>query len=139
MRQILITVYILVSLIFTAQSQQENKYFRVDEFVKNYPQRINNQQDLDRFIEAVNKQFSSPTDKVRAAFYWISENISYNYKAVNDRSYRTKDITSLIQSGEALCSGYANLMEYFCKKFGVECVTIDGTGRSLYSDVVLNP
>ncbi|RTL60198.1 MAG: hypothetical protein EKK37_04985 [Sphingobacteriales bacterium] len=139
MKQTLIIIYIICSFAFTAQSQQENKYFKVDEFVKNYPQRINNQQDLDQFIDAVNKKFNSPTDKVRAAFYWISENISYNYKAVNDRSYRTKDITSLIQSGEALCSGYSNLMEYFCKKFGIECVTIDGTGRSLYSDVVLNP
>lgn len=128
-----------ISLAFTAFAQQENKYALVDAFVKNYPQKITNQEDLDKFIEAVNKKFTSPEEKVRTAFYWISENIGYNHKAVADRNYRAKDITSLIQSGEALCSGYANLMEYFCKKFGVECVTVDGTGRSLYSDIVLNP
>ena len=124
---------------FVAVAQQQNKYAPVDEFVKTYPKKINNQQDLYKFIEAVNKKFFSPEEKVRTAFYWISENIGYSHKAVNDRAYSSKDITSLIQSGEALCSGYANLMEYFCKKFGVECVTIDGTGRSLYSDIVLNP
>lgn len=134
-----ITTFILILPAVIAFSQQDNKYFKADEFVKNYPQKITNQQDLDRFIDAVNKQFSSPTDKVRTAFYWISENIGYSYKGATDRNYKAKDITALIQSGEALCSGYANLMEYFCKKFGVECVTIDGAGRSLYTDVVLNP
>lgn len=130
----------LFMLYFTdGYNQPVKSYEVVDVFVKNYPHKIKNQQGLDLFIEAVNKKFTTDVDRIRAAFYWISENIGYNYKAVNDSSIRQNNITSLIQSGQALCGGYANLMEYFCLKFGVECVTINGTGRSLYSDIVLNP
>ncbi|MBI2731661.1 MAG: hypothetical protein HYX40_13100 [Sphingobacteriales bacterium] len=139
MKKLVSFIITIFSIATVAFPKQGDHFLKADAFVKNYPHKINSQQDLDKFIDAVNKKFTAGEDKVRAAFYWISENISYNYKAVTDRTYRPKDITSLLQSGEALCSGYANLMEYFCKKFGIECVTIDGTGRSLYSDIVLDP
>lgn len=137
-KHLLLSIVVILFL-GSAAAGQNNLYARVDEFVKIYPVTINNQQDLDKFIDAVNKRFTADADKVRAAFYWISENISYNYQAVNDRTYRSKDITMLIQSGQALCSGYSNLMEYCCHKFGIDCVTINGTGRSLYTDIILDP
>lgn len=139
MKPLRVTFIFLLLAVMTF-AQQETKYASVDKFVKSYPKKINSQQDLDKLIDAVNKNFTSPADKVRAAFFWISENIGYDSKAANDNiSPVRNDITSLIQSGEALCSGYSTLMEYFCKKLNVECVTIHGSGRSLYTDIVLNP
>lgn len=132
-------VFLSFTLFATGFNQSVKKYTEADAFVKNYPAKVTNQAGLDIFIDAVNKKFTTDIDKVRAAFYWISENIGYNYKAVSDNSIRQNDITALIQSGKALCSGYSNLMEYFCRKFGIECITVNGTGRSLYSDIILNP
>ena len=139
MHQKLFLILLLLLCFSDGYNQLVKTYGVVDAFVKSYPQKIENQARLDLFIRAINQKFPGDIDKVRGAFYWISENITYNYKAVNDNSIRQNDITKLIQSGQALCSGYSNLMEYFCRKFGIECVTINGTGRSLYSDIILNP
>jgi transglutaminase/protease-like cytokinesis protein 3 len=135
----LFSTLIFLFLFLPVFSQQENKYQQVDAFVKNYPEKIINQQSLDMFIDGINKNFTADTDKVRAAFYWITENITYNDNQTEIRGKRAKDITTMLQTGEAICSGYSSLMEYFCKKLAVECVSIDGTGRSLYTDIVLNP
>jgi hypothetical protein len=138
MRQLFIVLLFLLDF-GQIRAQSVAGYSRVDAFVKNYSIKIANQSELDEFIDVVMNNFSDDTERLRAAFYWISENIRYNYKAVTESRFQQPTINALLQSGQAICSGYANLMEYFCKKFKIECVTIDGTGRSLYTDIVLDP
>ncbi|HET9056868.1 MAG TPA: transglutaminase domain-containing protein [Chitinophagaceae bacterium] len=125
--------------IIIVNSQTTNKYDVVDRYVKNYSLKIINKEGLDRLIDTINKKFFHDIDKVRAAFYWITENIGYNDNAATNKDYQYNNLDALLQTGKALCGGYANLIEYFCRGFEVECVTINGTGRSLYSDIILNP
>lgn len=94
---------------------------------------------IDSVVSFVNQTFTKEEDKVRAYFSYISLNISYDLNRLTElklysaSSFQNHLKASLSESPElvfnrkkAVCEGYSNLMQYFCKKSNITCHLIIG-------------
>lgn len=90
-----------------------------------------------------NKKYDSYTDVVgplirnvqtdherfRVLFRWVAENIRYN------KSNRSADPDKVIQTGKAVCAGYAQLLASMCRAAGIHCEVITGYSKTQTSDI----
>jgi len=76
--------YILIFIPIGLFSQQ---FERVDSYVDNLT--VNKTIEMDDLTSRLTEPFSEDIDKVRAIFYWIADNIEYDYE-----NFKNKTITS---------------------------------------------
>lgn len=94
------------------------------------------------------RPFAAESEKVRAIFRWITDNIAYKTRTNDKTHYRKKygivpiggidssELISLdesvaehtIQNGEAYCEGYARLFKALCDKAGIQSLLVVGYG-----------
>ncbi len=103
----------------------------------------------DKLATALTKDLSTDVEKFRAIFYWITQNISYDYKLYEERErketklahrpaklkawqnrFSKRMMTRIIRKRIAICSGYSMLLDLMCKTSGISCLTISGYGRT---------
>ena len=105
---------------------------------------------LEKLAESLAKGNSTDPEKFRSIFRWITDNIKYDYQLyldneINTRKFRYKRKKQLawrnkfsklsrsrtLKQKVAVCSGYSMLLEYMSSYVGIQCVTINGYGRTL--------
>jgi len=76
--------------------------------------------------------FTKDTDKVRAIFRWICDNISYDVENLRYGTYANTDLTpeGVLTSRRAVCEGYCILFTAMLDIIHVECGKVVGWGRS---------
>ncbi|KAL9078577.1 MAG: hypothetical protein Q9157_002498 [Trypethelium eluteriae] len=72
---------------------------------------------------------SSPTDQARTIFTWLHHNIAYNVDAFFSNSVQPSTPASTLQSGLAVCEGYAGLFTALATHAGLESLVIGGHGK----------
>ncbi|RMY98897.1 hypothetical protein D0860_08421 [Hortaea werneckii] len=72
---------------------------------------------------------SSPTDQARAIFTWLHHNIVYDTQAFFSGNLRPSSPQSTLDSGLAVCEGYAGLFTALALKSGLESYVISGHGK----------
>lgn len=122
-------------------------YTRVDETIKLYPETFNSAEELSFFIT---RDFTSEDDKVRAMYSWMLANIEYdpeeyknfdysfkNYRERNEKEekVRQKIIKRTLQTGKAVCEGYAMLFEKLCELQGINSYLVRGDVKSNFEDI----
>ncbi|MEZ4874286.1 MAG: transglutaminase domain-containing protein [Flavobacteriaceae bacterium] len=137
--------FLLLALVSSFSFSQE--YERVDATIQLYPKTVRNAEDLSRFIT---RDFSSEEDKVRAIYSWLITNVSYHpseYKMFNysfknfrernqkEEKTRSKIIDRTLQTGWAVCEGYAFVFEKLCQLQGIENYLIQGDTKSHFNDI----
>ena len=91
---------------------------------------------------SITEPFDTDSEKVRAIYYWMTKNISYDYKAflnssslkydiygketIDDYYYRRICHTILIKKG--ICEDYALLFQFLCKSNKIPCEMVIGYG-----------
>ena len=137
-------LYLLLLLIATTAFSQD--YSKVDNTVKTYPRSFSSPKKL---AERINTDFTSETDKVRAAFTWIATNIKYDLKAyksggsmiaysysseadrvAKEQLYRQKTADKTLRSQKGVCQDYASLFHIVCDFMSVKCIDIVGTSKA---------
>lgn len=73
--------------------------------------------------------FPSATDKARAIFTWLHHNIDYNTQAFFSGNVRASTPQSTLQTGLAVCEGYAALFANLATYAGLESMVISGHGK----------
>ncbi|PMD21356.1 hypothetical protein NA56DRAFT_125376 [Hyaloscypha hepaticicola] len=73
--------------------------------------------------------FSSATDKARAIFTWLHHNIAYDTVAFFGKKVKSTEPQDTINSGLAVCAGYAGLYAAIALKAGLECRVVNGHGK----------
>lgn len=71
----------------------------------------------------------SPTDQARAIFTWLHHNIAYDTIAFFDGNIQPSTPMSTLQSGLAVCEGYAGLFTALASKAGLESFVVGGHGK----------
>ncbi|HNR17746.1 MAG TPA: transglutaminase domain-containing protein [Chitinophagaceae bacterium] len=106
-------------------AQPSADYKRIDEFIRKYPIRVSVPGDIKVLAREIRSQSFNDEEKARAAFYWITHNISYDCEGyrLNNGLYELEDVLS---QRKGICAGYAALMKFFCDELGVECVIVNG-------------
>jgi len=77
--------------------------------------------------------FSSETDKARAIFTWLHHNIAYDVKAFFGKCVRGKTPAQTVETGLAVCEGYAGLFAALATASGLEAIVVGGHGKGTSS------
>ena len=78
----------------------------------------------------ISKNFTTPDEKIRAAFYWIADNIRYDVESLNDpkKPYQTpqEKVSATLKSKKGVCMHYAEVFKDITTKLGIETILISG-------------
>ena len=84
---------------------------------------------LDWLAQQLTNPFPSPTDKARSIFTWLHHNISYDTVSFFAGNVKPSTPASTLQTGLAVCEGYAGLFTALASKVGLESVVVGGHGK----------
>ncbi|KAK5059761.1 hypothetical protein LTR84_009644 [Exophiala bonariae] len=91
---------------------------------------------LQTLAHSLTAPFPSDTDKARALFTWLHLNISYDVVSFFNNNVRGSTPQSTLQSGLAVCEGYAALFTNLATYAGLESVVISGHGKGYGFDAL---
>jgi transglutaminase/protease-like cytokinesis protein 3 len=74
----------------------------------------------------VTKKFNENSEKVRAIFDWIANNISLDVKAVRNGGNDKMTSEEVLKTRKANSNGYAALFQDMCSVVKIRCLTVDG-------------
>lgn len=84
---------------------------------------------LSQLAHNLTSPFPSPTDKARTIFTWLHHNISYNVQDFFTGNVQSSTPQSTLQTGLAVCEGYASLFTTIATHAGLESIVIGGHGK----------
>jgi hypothetical protein len=73
--------------------------------------------------------FAKPTERTRAIFVWIADNIQYdvdNMFALDFYEEHDAKISKALRTRKGICENYAALFEAVCKQAGISCMVVEG-------------
>jgi hypothetical protein len=128
-KKIIIILLILLNA-FHSYSQNTLKYVSTDAQAIQIPK--NSTYSVENIASYIKTNFSHDEEKVRAAFYWISQNISYDISAINEVVFYENEqqlIAEVLKKRKGICMHYAVLFDHICKLSGVKSHWIGGITR----------
>ena len=84
---------------------------------------------LDWLAHQLTSPFPSLTDQARSIFTWLHHNIAYDTVSFFNGNIQPSTPASTLQTGLAVCEGYAGLFTALAAKCGLESVVIGGHGK----------
>jgi len=141
---------LLIFVIFNIHLQAQD-FARVDAKVKEYPAYSSAQGLADK----IDSDFTNDTDKIRAAFRWLTLNIKYDLKEYNNptskqirfkysteadkqlklQQFKDQVVDNMFTSQKSVCEGYAQSFKKICDLLGIEAVVIKGYARNTTGEI----
>lgn len=88
---------------------------------------------VDELSQILSQYATTEADRARIIYTWITYNISYDVKALNDlfdnNIYPDVKAETVLNTRTTICSGYANLYQQLAKKMGLRSVIILGYAK----------
>ncbi|HPF11599.1 MAG TPA: transglutaminase domain-containing protein [Flavobacteriaceae bacterium] len=140
-------IYFLVIMVLQCGSLLAQDFDRVDAIIQLYPKQVESPEDLAKFIH---RDFTSEAEKVRAIYGWLIHNVAYdpneykkfdyrftNFRERNQKEERTRNkiIERTLQTGKAVCEGYAFVFEKLCELEGIENYIVRGDTKTQTKDI----
>lgn len=113
-------------------------YSAPDSHAARFPRQSLPSNDIGWLAQQLTAPFPSPTDKARAIFTWLHHNVAYDTVSFFNNNVRPATPQSTLQSGLAVCEGYAGLFAALAMKVGLEAQVISGHGKG-YGYAALKP
>lgn len=94
---------------------------------------------LDELTNKITKPFTKDIDKTRAIYYWIADNIEYDYVNFKNKTVTFKQTQpeTVFDRRKAVCEGYSNLFKYMLNFCNIENEVISGYARNDIETVFL--
>lgn len=115
---------------FQTYSQNALKHVSTDALTIQIP--VNSTHSVEDIASHIKNNFSHDEEKVRAAFYWISQNISYDVSAMHKVDFYENEqqlVTEALKNRKGVCMHYAVLFDHICKLAGVKSHWVGGFTR----------
>jgi len=119
------------------QSQKEFKY--IDEIVHQLPDSLT--YSTDNIANYINSKFFTQSEKVRAVFCWVAENISYDYKnlfSLDENQDSAIKMNEILNTKKGVCLDYSSLYADICGKVGIKAYIVNGYTK-IDKRVIQNP
>ena len=68
-------------------------------------------------------------DRIWFIFYWISQNIEYDFRSYCSGNIPCQTSDNIFQSRKAVCSGFATIFETLCNAVHIECKKLSGYSK----------
>ena len=120
---------------------------QIDATIQLYPKTVETAEDLSYFIS---RDFTTEEAKVRAIYGWLIQNINYDpeqYKSFDysfatyregnkkEAKARANIIKKTLQTGKAVCEGYAMTFEKLCQLQGISSYLVRGDTKTHFKDI----
>lgn len=69
------------------------------------------------------------TERARAIYRWITQNISYDFSAYLSKNYGSTKTADVLTSRSSICEGYSGLFHALAESAGLEVITISGWAK----------
>ncbi|MEI7503594.1 MAG: transglutaminase domain-containing protein [Paludibacter sp.] len=119
--------FILISLILLNINISYCKdYSKIDNQSKTVPGNLKTAEEIAKYLT---RNITSPTDKVRAIYIWITHNIKYDLAKMNSNStyFNSQDLVDdVLENRKGVCANYAQLFHSCCQAVGVQSHVING-------------
>jgi len=129
--QLAMKSYLLLFVLFISNltiGQAPNAYDAIDTIMDEIP--TANTTSAEQIAEYITSNFTTNDDKLRAAFYWITANISYDVAASKNTKppfqTPTEKVAATLNSKKGVCMHYAEVFKDITTKLGIETVLIGG-------------
>ncbi|GEQ84513.1 hypothetical protein ULMS_00210 [Patiriisocius marinistellae] len=137
-------LFVATAFSWSVYSQNNDQ---VDATIQLYPTTVDSAEVLSTFIT---RDFTSEEDKVRAIYTWLINNVAYdpseyknfNYSFKNYRERNKKEeksrkqiIKRTLQTGKAVCEGYAMVFEKLCQLQGIDNYLVRGDTKTSFTDI----
>lgn len=73
--------------------------------------------------------FTDKKDKARAIYYWISNNVALDPKAIKSNDQRNNDPVKVIELRKATALGFSLLLQEMCSQADIRCLSVDGYSK----------
>lgn len=138
-------VFLLV--FFSSSAIYSQDYLRIDTVVSKYPNQFSSTTKLAKLIS---NDFKTETDKVRAVFFWIADNVKYDPKEdgkfgfeysdraeylEKEKKHNNKLSERVISKGVAVCEGYSVLFTKVCTDLGIKSRVVEGASKTTVKDI----
>ncbi|KAI5368004.1 Putative transglutaminase, Thioredoxin domain, Thioredoxin-like superfamily [Septoria linicola] len=100
-----------------------------DNHAARFPRQSIPSHDVGWLATQLTSPFPSHTDKARAIFTWLHHNVAYNTQAFFSNNVKGSTPQSTLQTGLAVCEGYAGLFAALAVKAGMESVVVTGASK----------
>lgn len=120
--QLLALFFVQISL-----AQSTNPFAAVDTKMSKIPE--DQTRSTSEITNYINSNFTSESDKIRAAFYWTASNISYDVENMNEPNFiytPQEKINSALKTKKGVCIHYAEVFSEIANKLGIKTHIIGG-------------
>jgi hypothetical protein len=112
-------------------------YSKIDNQSKTVPSKLKTPIEIGQYLA---QNLTSPTDKARAIYYWITQNIRYDLKQLNSNKVyaNTQEILNeVLNNRQGVCQHYSELFHACCQSVGLQTYVISGyTSQNGKVDVI---
>jgi len=124
--KLLITIFI-IGFASVINAQNNNEFSKVDNIALKIPDSMT--RTTSGLSDYINDNFSRETDKSRAIFVWIANNIQYdieNISAVNMYRNTGEVIDKVLKTRKGVCMHYAELYNEIANRVGIKSYVVPG-------------
>jgi len=117
-------------LIFIPLGLFSQQFEKVDSYVETFDS--DKSLTLEKLVKKLTKPFPKDVEKVRAIFYWIADNIEYDFASFKDNTVTTTQVQpeTVYNKRKAVCEGYSNLFKAMLNSCNIESEVISGYARN---------
>lgn len=108
-------------------AQVKNEYAKIDVVMDKIPSEKTIS--TSEIADYITLNFKTESDKVRAAFYWTANNISYDIENMNEPNFvysSEEKIASALKNKKGVCIHYAEVFNEIANKLGIKTVIVVG-------------
>lgn len=146
--------FLLAFFLISIQFIFSQSYQSIDSLVDTYPNKFKS---IENFADRIRSDFSTDLEKTRAAYYWLANNITYDYKSLRKKNknkkirsksktdyetklyeYKRKIAKKTLRKKLAVCEGYAQLFNYTLTELGIISVVVSGYAKTLTNEIGRN-
>ncbi|MCS7019645.1 MAG: transglutaminase domain-containing protein [Cytophagales bacterium] len=88
--------------------------------------------DWQQWCHSIKQQFPDEQKRAYAIYHWITRNIRYDWEAFYAAQPTDQSPTAVLQSGKALCEGFATLFHSFASQAGLRCHKVIGISKGVH-------
>lgn len=122
MKQFIFIIFIAFNSSFAFSAD----YTKIDKQSATVPQNLKTAEEIAGYLT---QNLITPTEKVRAIYYWISHNIKYDMGMIaSNKSFTSTQelVDDVLKRRQGVCANYAELFHACCKSVGVESFVVSG-------------
>jgi transglutaminase/protease-like cytokinesis protein 3 len=114
---------------FSISNYSQIKNFKeIEKYVKEIPE--SETLDIETLSKYLKKGAKTKKEIVTRIYFWIAENIKYDWDAFNNKRQIDVSAISTLENRKSVCAGYARLFKAICDNTKIECVIISGYAKN---------